>query len=252
MNEPITTLVWKQRSPMGYTEAVRGFGTVAAPVLTGFSLAAVVTLLTSTQSPPYADWAVTSFSVAAVSLLLTIHFSLHAAQYGMPPGERLDWLPEARVDTVRLNHLRTIQARERRLEERFGNRARYAYTVGVTTFSAGLLVVLIPERWSFARIVAIVLVGTCSGFQLVSAFANPLGRWLYPDVTDEASMVALTPMTGAALDSVMIDESRRGSAEPPSARDPATGVWEPPSPPWPLTSLPTGPVPNRRTGRRRR
>jgi hypothetical protein len=87
---------WETPDLYGQAEAVNSMGTIAAPLLAGFSLAAMVQALTIKTSE--ARWPTTSmllFMLAAILFITSVQATFWARGYQTNPAEILAWWPDA-------------------------------------------------------------------------------------------------------------------------------------------------------------
>jgi hypothetical protein len=176
--------VWRRLAPLGYASGLVSFASVAAPLLTGFSLTAVVELVGRDARGTRGDVAIAAFSVAAGLLIYAIQAGLAAGQLAVPPDQRAAQVPEARGYHGWMEQLRSQQWRDTNLAERLFFRTRLAYNFGILAFLAGLFAVLLPGPgdWNLARIAALTAAGGAGVVELivVSEWPRPASRWLLP------------------------------------------------------------------------
>ncbi|MDA2807180.1 MULTISPECIES: hypothetical protein [Nocardiopsis] len=169
--------------PHGRTESIRAMGTIAAPLLGGFSLAATATLVTAEQPPPLTGWALVALVAAAVGFVFCVQFTAAGLGYAATPEERLAWFPAAATDAELMARLERVQAMDADLENRYIHRARLTYRVALVAFLAGIMLICIPDSLDWPRITAAGLAGAALAVELVWLAANALGRypqWLLP------------------------------------------------------------------------
>lgn len=195
--------VWSRSRLIAYPASLVDFAKVAAPLLTGFSLAAVVAMVGRDQHGLRGDLAIMSFSLAATLLTFAIQAGLTAATYQASPADRLAWTPEARGDNEEAARLRQEQWDDEVLANCYRIRTQYAYNLGIVCFLAGLVCVLVPAPggWSAPRIVGIVAACLAVAIELVGLTGWPplVRRLLSPTLED--------------LDR---ERARRAEFEPPS------------------------------------
>ncbi len=149
------SLVWKRPGALGEAEVERGLGGVVSPVLAGFSLAAIATVVTADRVPPLADWAVAALAVTAACLVFGMQYAFLSLRHSTPPADRLGWNPEATVDESELNRERRRQATDRDLALRYSGRTRGFYNTALISFALGLALLVVPREWSVASVVAV-------------------------------------------------------------------------------------------------
>jgi hypothetical protein len=172
---------WVTPDRYGAAEALSSMGTFAAPLLGGFSLAAMVQTLTFTSGEArWPDVALLLFLLAATLFIATVQAMFWAREYQANPPEIMGWWPDAE-DRHRLRMLRDEQARHAEGFRMWSNRARVAYSAAVLCLLAGLTVLAVPAgshgqapaRW------AAVAIGVIAFFTEVvwTAASVNTGRW---------------------------------------------------------------------------
>jgi hypothetical protein len=215
--------VWSRPEPLGLATSGSTFGSVAAPLLAGFSLTAVVELVGKDDGGLRGDGALIAFAAAAGLLVYTIQLSVTAARHQVSPADRLAWIPEARLDDDWLNWLRDNQWRDEALAERQRARARVSYNGGILAFLAGLVLVLVPGPgdWRLARVLALAAAGTVLLAELVLLAEHPrlVRSALSPTIDDlEEGWLWSSPVTTPPVDAVLLRRLVVGEAAQP---DPA-------------------------------
>jgi hypothetical protein len=222
------SLVWKQPGHLGDLELAKGMGGIASPLLAGFSLAAIATVVSADKPPPLTGLALASLAAAAGLLLLSMQCAFHAAKYGIPPDVRLTAWPEAMLDERVLQRLREEQAQDHVLARRYRERARFFYNVGLLAFSVAVALLIVPTSWSVARIIAFAIaillcivelwwVGMRRGPERASGLRLPfepeerwkVGRWRLP----------LGPLLPAAAETTTVDLDETSKAAVMTERD---------------------------------
>jgi hypothetical protein len=146
---------WLTPTKYGAAEAVMSMGTIAAPLLAGFSLAAFVLVLAlSANDVRYGDVAALLFLLAAVFLVLAVQATFWARENLVTPDQLKEWWPDA-DEPYRVKQLKDEQAEHAAGFKTWGWRARTAYDLGLLCLLAGLTVLAIPP-----------------------ASANPPARWV--------------------------------------------------------------------------
>lgn len=167
--------VWNRPSLLAYPVSIVEFSKVAAPLLAGFSLTAIVELVGRSASL-HNDLAIMSFALAAVLLILAIQAGLTAAMYQATPTMRLEWEPEARVDNGIAEEVRQEQWADEVLARRYRQRVHYQYNLGIVAFLVGLVVVLVPHPWSWSvpRLVGIGASGIVVVLEVIGLIGWPV------------------------------------------------------------------------------
>jgi MFS family permease len=184
--------VWWRRLPLGSMRMVEVLGGVAAPLLAGFSLTAVVQLATQGSPPRFAQWAIALFALAAVLLVYALQFTGLTLSYGATPAERLDYYPEAKRDRDVLREVRERQWEDTRLRIAYFKRSSLCYNLGLIAFMAALAAVVVPnDDWPWApgstmalAVIAVAIVVEVSW--TVSRATRP--RWILPQARPRTNM----------------------------------------------------------------
>jgi len=172
--------VWRRPHALGYAEALRSFGGVVAPLLAGFSLAAIATVVTADDSPPLGDWAVGAFGVAVALLLYSMQVASLGLTRNSTPDEVLMWRPEATVSEDELQAARVTQAADLKEVQQLGALAFRTYGWGIVAFLTGVLLLIIPEGWSAGRIIGSCAIGAALVVEVWWLTANRYPRLRHP------------------------------------------------------------------------
>jgi hypothetical protein len=205
--------VWQRSVPLGEPEAVRGLGGIVAPLLAGFSLAALATITTAGDKPPLADWAIAGLALASAFLLFAMQFTFMALRYGASPSERLAVNPRATKSRTALQEERELQGLDFAASKWYASRAGGLYDLGLLCFLVGLALLLVPSEWTVGTAVAVTITGIAAVAEMLwasgrwlrrLAWLSPLYRSLLPlrkdlvvkDSPDELDEIALTAIIG--------------------------------------------------------
>lgn len=193
--------LWARPVPVGYGIGFTSFATIAAPLLAGFSLTAIVTLSSSADHRgTRGDIAIAAFSVATVLMLFTLQAGLAASQRSIPPDQRVAQYPEARVWLGWMQQLRLDQWRDEDLARQLVSRARWTYNLGIVAFIGGLIALQIPSpgQWdephtgSLFRVAALVAVVVAALIEISLILNRPrvVIDWLMPGwtITEPATL----------------------------------------------------------------
>jgi hypothetical protein len=183
--------VWQRPSPLGEPEAVRGLGATVAPLLSGFSLAAIAALINvePSRKPPLTDFAIGAFAVTVALLLQAMQHAFLVLRYSAPPENRLNVNPRARHNPVELEGEREIQWHDFLAAQFYRRRVYVLYDLGLLAFLTGLVLLMIPKTWSTGRIIGLTVITISTLFELVWGLNNRLRkrrgfkglyRWLLP------------------------------------------------------------------------
>jgi hypothetical protein len=188
--------VWLKDEPLNYSSSLIEYSRVAAPLLAGFSLAAVVELAGGSRGLR-GDIALVAFTAAACLLVFAIQTALVASIYQTPPADRMAWWPEAQSDRHTLARLRSDQWRDGLTARRIGVRVRWLFNLGIIGFLSGLIAVLVPASggWNAARVGAIGCAGCAALIEIMGTLGRPrrILRHIWPTHRDlqEAERVRL-------------------------------------------------------------
>ncbi len=126
----------------GQAEALTSMGTVAAPLLGGFSLAAMVQTITLRPSDArWPDAAMVLFLLAAVLFIGTVQALFWARRYQVTPAEIMGWWPDA---DDRIDQLRDEQAQHARAFGRWSTLGRFTYDFALLCLLAALTILAVP------------------------------------------------------------------------------------------------------------
>jgi hypothetical protein len=153
--------VWNRRRPINYPKQIEMAGSIAAPLLVGFSLTTVAQLVIGRDHPWLSEWAIALFAVAAVLLVYAMQFSATALGYAATPAERLDYNPEAAFEPDILRVVRKRQWEEMELRAKYTVRTKYCYNFGLLAFLGGLGLILVPHHawpWPWGQFVGVAVV----------------------------------------------------------------------------------------------
>jgi hypothetical protein len=160
-------------------------GTVAAPLLAGFTLASIVALLTA-GSMPERDWGIAVFATAAVMFVFSMQFTYMGLMYAASPSERVDWLPRVpgcEPDEAEYADAALVQAKDLELQERYFTRAGRLYGFGILGYTAGLGLILVPRTWTPPWGIALAIVAVSFVLEAIWAVSSLMGhrvQWLVP------------------------------------------------------------------------
>jgi hypothetical protein len=173
-------------------------GGIAAPLLAGFSLAAVAQLVAGRDQPWLAGYAIALFALSAALLLNTLQFSASGLSYAATPSERLEYNPEAASDTEILRVIRQRQWEEMDLRARYLKRARFCYTAGLLAFLGGLGLIIVPHHswpWPIGRLAGVIVVGLALLFEVLWIVPPLRPTWILP--RESAAKAPVMPREGA-------------------------------------------------------
>lgn len=117
-------LKWVVPSPYGFSAATEAMGSVAAPLLAGFSLTLTLLVLQAGKGDfRWPDATVLVLVAAAVLFIMVIQFSFWARQYVVTPSELLDWWPDIETNDERAKAVFSEQRKHALLHKSWATRA---------------------------------------------------------------------------------------------------------------------------------
>jgi hypothetical protein len=174
---------WETPNLYGEAEALNSMGAIAAPLLAGFSLAAMVQTLTITTSDTrWPETALLLFMLAAVLFVATVQAMFWARGYQTSPSEIKAWWPDA-TDPERLKLLRDEQKWHAAGFRMWSNRARVAYAAALLCLLAALTLLAVPAeshgqvpslRWLAVAIGGVAFIA--EALWITGSFTN--ARWM--------------------------------------------------------------------------
>lgn len=183
------------RTPTRYgaAEAAMTMGTIAAPLLAGFSLSAFIVIFTIKPSDVrYRDIAALLLLLAAVLLVMAVQATFWARQYHVTPAQLQEWWPDATEGTSRLRMLRVHQEKHMLKFQTWSRLAGIVYNFGLLSLLASLTVFAIPPvkenapaRWVAVGVGAI-------------AFIAELG-WVIKSLLEDRRSRAIINATGSVV-----------------------------------------------------
>jgi hypothetical protein len=213
--------VWRRPSMLGYAESLRGLGGIVAPLLTGFSLAAIATLASADNPPPLADWASAALAGAVALLLFSMQVAFLALTRNSTPGDVLMWHPEATVSEELLEEARRVHAADFAEMTRLGRLSLGTYGAGLLAFLVGVVLLMVPNDWTIAWSIGLVATGAALALETwwMLAYAFP-GKVRHPvsrrgELTHRAEWGDKPPALNAVGLAAVLDGARRSAARLP-------------------------------------
>lgn len=134
---------WEYPDFYGEAEALSSMGTIAAPLLAGFSLAAMAQTVTIKVSDTrWPEAALLLFMLAAILFVATVQAMFWARRYQTSPREIKDWWPDS-TDDQRMKREQRFHAAGFRM---WSNRARVTYSAALLSLLAALTILAIPPE----------------------------------------------------------------------------------------------------------
>jgi hypothetical protein len=168
-------------------------------VLAGFSLSAIVGLVSLSDPPPLAGLAIVGLVVTASAMIYAMQFLFTALRYWSSPSERLAWRPEAISDPEVLRIERWHHAIDQGLFRRYARRGSRWYNVGITAFSVSIVLLVVPAwlpgipgisaltDWLTVVVAVAGLIGEL--LLIVGARVPAIRPRVWPDPREEAKLV---------------------------------------------------------------
>lgn len=154
---------WETPVRYGSAEALTSMGTIAAPLLAGFSLAGFLQVLTLGSSDVrWRDAPLLFLMIAAAFLILTVQATFWARQYQVTPAEMKEWWPDWK-QPYRARMLRREQEEHNDSFLRWGRLARVTYELGLLSLITALTLLAVPpaskgDAWRWTAVGAGVIV----------------------------------------------------------------------------------------------
>jgi hypothetical protein len=179
---------WLYRHPLGSVDANRAMGTVAAPLLAGFTLTTVVVLLTSSgiKTIPLYEWGIMVFAIASVLFVFAVQFTFMGLMYAASPSERVEWLPRLSgqdPDDDAYAAAAKVQEMDLVLQERYFTRAARLYGLGILAYTVGLGLIITPRDWDVPRGIAMTVLVIALVLEVIwygSSLLERRAQWLVP------------------------------------------------------------------------
>ena len=137
---------WRKPAPLGYANAIDSIGTVASPLLAGFSLASVLVITVDPSKFRWSGAAILAFAIAAVVLVGAVQCSFNARQYIWSGAEVSSWWPDMKENSEREKYLRAEQDLAFRQWQAWSAWTRRAYEMGTLALLAALALALPPQH----------------------------------------------------------------------------------------------------------
>jgi hypothetical protein len=155
---------WDKPSPLGQGEAVERLSFVAAPLLASGSLALLGVIAQSEERFRWPGFSLLILTVAAILLIFSVQAGSQARSTFYSPADIADWWPEDLQaddwDWVKEEHARDFEN-----WNRWSNRSRLAFNMGVVALLVAVSATLAPQgnefltqsslRWAASAVAAI-------------------------------------------------------------------------------------------------
>jgi hypothetical protein len=118
-------------------------GSVAAPLLAGFSIALVALVIQTSDDLRSPNLALFVFVAAALAFVACVQFTFHARSFVVTPPELEMWWSDP-DDPERREQLRWEQRLYLRQHEMWARRAGHMYNIGILALLLGLVAIILP------------------------------------------------------------------------------------------------------------
>jgi hypothetical protein len=173
---------WDVPARYGEPAAHQGMGSVAAPLLAGFSLTFLGLVIQGEDKLRYPSLAILLLTITSILFVFAVQSTFWARLYWFTPTEAEEWWPDFRNDPQRRERIREEQWSSRILYRRWSVRARRTYNSAIVMLYTALAVALIPNQAvgsiAIARWVAILTAA-------IAAIIEFLGHWAPWIMADE-------------------------------------------------------------------
>lgn len=133
---------WSVPSPFGHAAAIDSMASVASPLLAGFAVTFAGLVLSSSGAVRWPSPTLGLLMAAALSLIATLQFGFQARRWAVTPSDIVQCYPDA--DDARIVELETDQREHHAEHQKWAERARWGYNLGIVLFLAGLVMALVP------------------------------------------------------------------------------------------------------------
>jgi hypothetical protein len=158
---------WRRPAPLGYGPAVDAVGTVAAPLLGGFSVSTIGIVLTAESAIRWPGAVFITLTLAAASFIMCVQCNFYARLHFYSPADAADWWSESDFKERR-EDIQAEQEYDIGIWYTWMNGARRLYNLGLFALWAGIAFALMPpprephavagSRWVAVGIAGIVIV----------------------------------------------------------------------------------------------
>lgn len=135
---------WETPVRYGSAEAFTSMGTIAAPLLAGFSLAGFLQVLTlGSTDVRWRSAPLLFLMIAAACLILTVQAAFWARQHQVTPSDMTEWWPDWK-QPYRARMLHREQAEHNAAFRRWSKLARVTYELGLLSLITALTLLAVP------------------------------------------------------------------------------------------------------------
>jgi hypothetical protein len=138
---------WNVPKPYGASAALQSAGTIAAPLLGGFSFTLVGLVLTRPVTIRWPDGTLVLLTAAGLFLIAAVQCAFWARRWDVTPMEILSWWPDFEgLPAATQEQVFNEQHTHSKHQARWARATRLAYDAGILALLAGMTVLLAPPR----------------------------------------------------------------------------------------------------------
>jgi hypothetical protein len=154
---------WEAPFPLGYTAAAENTGSVAAPLLAGFSFALVGLIVPSPGDLRWPNLALSLLVASGVSFIAAVQCGFWARQFAVTPDEIRLWHPDYPE-----GRMRALQRLHARCFYRWNGRLNRSYRAGIVLLLLGVTFTLVPPgHVGWLRSVAVAIAAAATAGELL-------------------------------------------------------------------------------------
>lgn len=136
---------WQITWPYGYPQAVDSAGSVAAPLLAGFSVTLLGIAIASSTGMRWANEAMAVLATATAFLIFAVQAAFNAKRWMVTPADLLAWWPNPDVEPG-MAQLCDWQAQHKKQHDKWAAWFRWSYNIGLMLLLLGVAVCLVPPQ----------------------------------------------------------------------------------------------------------
>jgi len=134
---------WAVPYPYGQAAAIDSMGSVASPLLAGFSITFAGLVVSTPHAFRWVSLTLALVLLAGSMLVGAMQFTFRARQWVATPSDIEQWFPDAETKARRIE-LRREQREHRMNFTKWSNLARRAYNCGIATLLLAIVVAMVP------------------------------------------------------------------------------------------------------------
>ena len=135
---------WLPPSPLGFHESILSGGTIAAPLLAGFSFTMTALVLQQTSVCRWPDVTLGGFVGAGILLIGAVQTSLWLRSFMATPADFAAWYPEHMIGQMADDRLWTKHEEWNTKAEKYARWTRRLYNFGILLLLGAVTTALIP------------------------------------------------------------------------------------------------------------